>query len=290
MRLLPVSLPVNLSDLELHPRHLRFVEDVIDATRGLILCVGPTGSGKTTTLHSVLRQLNRPDTKIWTVEDPVEVTQYGLRQVQVMPHIGVNFAAVMRSFLRADPDVIMVGEMRDRETAMIGVEAALTGHLVLSTLHSGNSVETVSRLLDLGLDPYNFSDALLLIVAQRLVRRLCDSCKVTYHPTAEEFDELSRRFGGAGLALEGVQYNDDFCLFRGAGCPTCHGSGFVGRLAIHEVLHVTEPVRLLIRQRAMISEISDQANREGLITLVQDGILKVCAGHTDYRQVRVLSH
>src|SRR4030066_538745 len=176
----------------------------------MILCVGPTGSGKTTTLHAALHHINRPDRKIWTAEDPVEITQYGLRQVQGQPKIGFDFAAAMRSFLRADPDIIMVGEMRDFETAKIGVEASLTGHLVLSTLHTNNAPETIVRLLDMGIDPLNFAYALLGILAQRLVKTLCGKCKEQYHPTKDEFKEIVESYGLKAFEKLNIHYNNDF--------------------------------------------------------------------------------
>ena len=181
---------------------------------GMILVVGPTGSGKTTTLHAALHQINRPDRKIWTAEDPVEITQYGLRQVQVQPKIGFDFAAAMRSFLRADPDIIMVGEMRYFETAKIGVEASLTGHLVFSTLHTNSAPETIVRLLDMGIDPLNFADALLGILAQRLVRTLCKSCKELYQPTKEEYDEIVESYCEEAFAKLKIPYNNNFKLYR----------------------------------------------------------------------------
>src|SRR5438046_3840088 len=194
MRLLASNEPIPLDRLGLTERNLRGLRKLADKPYGLILCVGPTGSGKTTTLHSILGYINKPERKIWTAEDPVEITQYGLRQVQVNPKIGFTFAQAMRSFLRADPDVIMVGEMRDEETASTGLEASLTGRLVFSTLHSHSSVETVIRLLDMGLDPFNFADALLGILGQRLVKRICKDCKQDYHPERSEYDELAQAF------------------------------------------------------------------------------------------------
>lgn len=181
--------------MALSARNYNELINIITKPYGMILCVGPTGSGKTTTLHATLNHINRPDRKIWTAEDPVEITQYGLRQVQVQPKIGFDFAAAMRSFLRADPDIIMVGEMRDFETAKIGVEASLTGHLVLSTLHTNSAPETIVRLLDMGIDPLNFADALLGILAQRLVRTLCVKCKEAYRPSKEEFKEIVEAYG-----------------------------------------------------------------------------------------------
>src|SRR5262245_51647108 len=195
MRILTATEPIPIDELCMSERNLRELKRLADMPHGLILCVGPTGSGKTTTLHSVVGYINKPDRKIWTAEEPVEITQYGVRQLQVQPKIGLTFAAAMRSFLRADPDVIMVGEMRDAETAAVGIEASLTGHLVLSTLHTNSSVETVVRLLDLGLDPFNFADALLGVLAQRLVKRICQHCRERYHPARAEFDELARSYG-----------------------------------------------------------------------------------------------
>src|SRR2546430_7189290 len=171
MRVLSSSELTPIDKLDMTPRNVRELKKVAEKPYGLILCVGPTGSGKTTTLHSLLGHINKPDRKIWTAEDPVEITQYGLRQVQVMPKIGFDFSAAMRAFLRADPDVIMVGEMRDEETASTGIEASLTGHLVLSTLHTNSAIETIVRLLDMGLDPFNFADALLEVLAQQLMQR-----------------------------------------------------------------------------------------------------------------------
>ena len=203
MRLLAASTAMPLDTLQMTPRNLREVQRLLALPYGLLLVVGPTGSGKTTTLHAALGSINTPDTKIWTAEDPVEITQYGLRQVQVQPRIGLTFAAAMRSFLRADPDVIMVGEMRDEETAHMGIEASLTGHLVLSTLHTNSAPETVTRLLDMGLDPFNFADALLGVLAQRLARTLCATCKEPYQPSPDFLEELRNAYGAEAFqALE----------------------------------------------------------------------------------------
>ena len=218
MRLLAANEPIPMDKLGFVERNLREVRAAAEKPYGLILVVGPTGSGKTTTLHSVLAHINQPERKIWTAEDPVEITQYGLRQVQVQPKIGFTFAAAMRSFLRADPDVIMVGEMRDEETAATGIEASLTGHLVFSTLHTNSAVETVVRLLDMGLDPFNFADALLAIVAQRLVRRICTDCLEQYHPEQEEFEEMVHAYGADDFQKLNVNYDDDLLFHRGKGC------------------------------------------------------------------------
>src|SRR5712692_5812526 len=195
MRILTASEPMPLDKLGMTERNLSEIKKIAVKPYGLVLCVGPTGSGKTTTLHSILGYINKPERKIWTAEDPVEITQYGLRQVQVQPKIGFTFAAALRSFLRADPDVIMIGEMRDEETAHAGIEASLTGHLVFSTLHTNSAPETLTRLLDMGLDPFNLADALLAVLAQRLVRRVCVDCKEDYHPEKDESDELVHAFG-----------------------------------------------------------------------------------------------
>jgi type II secretory ATPase GspE/PulE/Tfp pilus assembly ATPase PilB-like protein len=290
MRILTASEPIPIDKLGMLDRNLREMKTAAEKPYGLILCVGPTGSGKTTTLHSLLGYINRPDRKIWTAEDPVEITQYGLRQVQVQPKIGFTFAQAMRAFLRADPDVIMVGEMRDEETAATGIEASLTGHLVFSTLHTNSAVETVIRLLDMGLDPFNFADALLAVLAQRLVKRICPECKEEYHPDEDEFAELEHAFGGKEeTAKFGIDYNDDFVLFRGKGCNNCNNSGYRGRAGIHELLVANDPMKRLISNKSRVTEMLTAAKNDGMTTLVQDGILKVLDGLTDLKQVKAVA-
>ena len=217
-----------LTSMGMSERNFRELRAILDKPYGMILVVGPTGSGKTTTLHAALHEINTPDRKIWTAEDPVEITQYGLRQVQVQSKIGFDFAAAMRAFLRADPDVIMVGEMRDFETAKTGVEASLTGHLVFSTLHTNSAPETIVRLLDMGIDPLNFADALLGILAQRLVRTLCKKCKEAYHPDRKEFDEIVQSYGEEQFLKLNIPYDDKFTLYRPKGCDVCDKYGIQG--------------------------------------------------------------
>jgi type II secretory ATPase GspE/PulE/Tfp pilus assembly ATPase PilB-like protein len=252
----------------------------------MILVVGPTGSGKTTTLHAALHHINTPDRKIWTAEDPVEITQYGLRQVQVQSKIGFDFAAAMRAFLRADPDVIMVGEMRDFETAKTGVEASLTGHLVFSTLHTNSAPETITRLLDMGIDPLNFADALLGILAQRLVRTLCKSCKEPYHPTQQEFDEVVDSYGEEDFKKLNIAYSDDFTLYRPKGCDICDKSGYKGRMGIHELLVASDNIKRMIQKHEPVEALREMSMSEGMTTLLQDGIQKSLQGITDFKQVR----
>lgn len=272
-----------LSEMGLSPENLQAVEALVRRPYGLMLAVGPTGSGKTTTLHSMLAQINDVKKKIWTVEDPVEITQPGLRQLQVQPQIGLTFASAMRSFLRADPDVIMVGEMRDEETAHMGIEASLTGHMVLSTLHTNTAPETVTRLIDMGMEPFSFSDALLGILSQRLARQLCGKCKVQYDATPDETDEFSRYIGAD--AVERATTGGVFKLWRADGCVECEKTGYRGRLALHELLVNNDEIRAAIQRKATTGEIRDLAQQAGMQTLLQDGVAKCLQGHTDLKQV-----
>src|SRR5262252_2646392 len=225
MRLLAASEPLPLEALQMTARNLREVRRLIAQPYGLFLVVGPTGSGKTTTLHAALGAINTTEVKIWTTEDPVEITQYGLRQVQVQPRIGFTFAAAMRTFLRADPDIIMVKEMRDAETAHTGIEASLTGHLVCSTLHTNSAPKTVTRLLDMGLDAFNFADALLGVLAQRLARTLCAACKVAVPVSAAQWEELRQAYGAAPWDALGLAGPEGVQVARGVGCAACNQSG-----------------------------------------------------------------
>jgi type II secretory ATPase GspE/PulE/Tfp pilus assembly ATPase PilB-like protein len=285
LRILAAGEPIPLQDLGMSERNYGLLLNMVTKPYGMILAVGPTGSGKTTTLHALLSHINKPERKIWTAEDPVEITQRGLRQVQVLPKIGFDFAAAMRSFLRADPDVIMVGEMRDHETAAIGIEASLTGHLVFSTLHTNSAPETIVRLLEMDMDPFNFADALLGILAQRLVRTLCKDCKQPYRPSREDYDVLARIYSGDFQAL-GFPYTGDLVLHKVNGCPKCENTGYKGRTAIMELLDGTEAIKTLIRGKADVETIREQAVKDGMTTLMQDGIRKVFLGLTDPQQVR----
>lgn len=285
MRILVAGEPIRLDAMGMSERDYELLLSMISKPYGIVLVVGPTGSGKTNTLHSALAHINKPETKILTAEDPVEITQMGLRQVQVQPKIGFDFAAAMRSFLRADPDVIMVGEMRDHETAATGIEASLTGHLVLSTLHTNSAPETITRLLDMGMDPFNFADALLGVLAQRLVRTLCKSCKEPYHPTREVYDSLVRSYDGDFDAL-GFPYTDDLTLYRANGCDECNNTGYKGRTALVELLDGTDEIKSLIQGKARMEELRELAIKDGMTTLMQDGIRKVLLGATDLQQVR----
>jgi type II secretory ATPase GspE/PulE/Tfp pilus assembly ATPase PilB-like protein len=274
-----------LTSMGMSKRNFSEMTAIINKPYGMVLVVGPTGSGKTTTLHAALHEINTPDKKIWTAEDPVEITQYGLRQVQVQSKIGFDFAAAMRAFLRADPDVIMVGEMRDYETAKTGVEASLTGHLVFSTLHTNSAPETIVRLLDMGIDPLNFADALLGILAQRLVRTLCKKCKEPYHPDRSEFDAIVQVYGEEHFHRQNITYNDDLMLYRPKGCDACDNSGYKGRMGIHELLVATDEVKKLVQKHATVEEIREVGMEQGMTTLLQDGILKAFMGNTDIKQV-----
>lgn len=289
MRILAASEPLPLDKMGFSERNLRELKKITEKPYGIILCVGPTGSGKTTTLHSCLGHINRPERKIWTAEDPVEITQYGLRQVQVHPKIGFTFAVAMRAFLRADPDVIMVGEMRDKETADIGIEASLTGHLVFSTLHTNSAVETITRLLDMGCDSFSFADAMLGVLAQRLCKRICKDCKEEYHPPKEEYDELVHGYGPEHWEKLGIKYDNQFKLYRGKGCEVCNKTGLKGRMGLHELLIGTDTMKRMIQSKAKTEEMLKQALQEGMTTLVQDGVEKALQGHTTFKQVKAVA-
>ena len=304
LRILASAKPLPLDSLGMSPYNLSQLKKAVERPYGMVLCVGPTGSGKTTTLHSALSFINTPERKIWTAEDPVEITQAGLRQVQVNPKIDWTFAKALRAFLRADPDVIMVGEIRDNETAQIAVESSLTGHLVLSTLHTNSAPETITRLLDMGMDPFNFADALLAVLAQRLVRRICSGCKTSTPATDEQIAELlndQQHIWGdhpqaptraATLADWTSRYAVDGRLqfFRGTGCAKCANTGVKGRAGVHELLTVSKSVRHLIQQGARAEQIQHHAMGEGMRTLRQDGIEKVLAGVTTIEEVRATSN
>ena len=289
LRILANSMAYKLDEIGLNERNLDILQKVISRPYGLVLCVGPTGSGKTTTLHAALAHVNHPGVKIWTAEDPVEITQAGLRQVQARSKIGLDFARIMRGFLRLDPDIIMIGEMRDRETASIGIEASLTGHLVFSTLHTNNAPETLTRLLDMGINPLNLSDSFLGVLAQRLVRKLCNNCKEPYHPSQEEFEDIQSDYGKEALTKAGHIYNSKIKLFRSLGCEKCSGAGFKGRVGIHELMEGTPEIKQLIKKNATSHDLAVQAFEQGMTTLKQDGIRKVFQGLTDIREVRRVS-
>ena len=287
LRLLASSGPLPLSKLGLRPPVEAEVERLIARPHGLFLCVGPTGSGKTTTLHSALKFINVEGTKIWTAEDPVEISQKGLRQVQVVPHIGFTFAAALRAFLRADPDVIMIGEMRDHETAHMAVESALTGHLVVSTLHTNSAPETITRLLDMELDPFSFADSLVGVLAQRLGRTLCKHCKRDWQPDDVHIGALRSAYGAEAWDRDvAPTLPETLVLQQADGCARCNHTGLKGRIAVHELLVAdNDEMRAAISRRASVSELRDLAIEQGMRTLVQDGVLKVLDGRMSLKQV-----
>ncbi len=286
LRILQKGEMMHLEEMALSPWNYQNLIKLLEKPYGIILCVGPTGSGKTTTLHAGIHRINTPERKIWTIEDPVEITQYGIRQVQVNPKIGLDFARALRAFLRADPDVIMVGEMRDFETAKIGVEASLTGHLVLTTLHTNSAPETIIRLLDMGIDPLNFADSLLGILAQRLARTLCRSCKQAYTPDKDEYDYLAFTYGEEQFAKLNIPYSKDLKFYQPGGCNDCNQTGYRGRVGIHELLVATDNIKRLIARKASVEDLRQAAIQDGMSTLLQDGIKKVIEGITDFEQVR----
>jgi type II secretory ATPase GspE/PulE/Tfp pilus assembly ATPase PilB-like protein len=308
MRILASGEPLPLEKMGFSARNNELIKETVSKPYGLFFVCGPTGSGKTTTLHSILKYINKPDTKIWTVEDPVEITQKGLRQVQINKKAGLDFPTIMRAFLRADPDVIMVGEMRDKETVSIGIEASLTGHLVFATLHTNSAPESINRLLDMGMDPFNFADALLGILAQRLGKRLCGDCKKPHIATADEIKSMLTEFSSElastatwkkdpSAAMKNL-YNEwvklfadpkgQFTLYSPVGCEKCSGTGYRGRVGLHELLIGTDTIKKAIQERARVSELLAIALDEGMRTLKQDGMEKVLQGITDMHQVRAV--
>ncbi|HUW36364.1 MAG TPA: GspE/PulE family protein [Rhodocyclaceae bacterium] len=306
MRILAAGEPIPLDKLGLLPVNLERLRSAVSKPYGLFFVCGPTGSGKTTTLHSVLGFLNKPDTKIWTAEDPVEITQKGLRQVQINKKAGLDFPTIMKSFLRADPDIIMVGEMRDKETTALGIEASLTGHLVFATLHTNSAPESIIRLLDMGMDPFNFADALLGILAQRLAKRLC-KCKQAYTPGPEEMEHFLTEYceemqntatfkrdadaGRAAIRAEWLKTHardGRFTLYQAKGCPLCNDTGYKGRLGLHELMLGSDQVKRLIQEHARVAELLACALEDGMRTLKMDGMEKVLQGETDMKQVRTV--
>ena len=308
MRILASGEPLPLEQMGFSARNNELIKATVTKPYGLFFVCGPTGSGKTTTLHSILKYINKPETKIWTAEDPVEITQKGLRQVQINKKAGLDFATIMRAFLRADPDVIMVGEMRDKETVSIGIEASLTGHLVFATLHTNSAPESINRLLDMGMDPFNFADALLGILAQRLTKRLCKDCKKPHVASADEIKSMLAEYSiemanttswqkDPNAAMKAVYadwtktFGDDkgqILLYEPVGCDKCAGTGYRGRVGLHELLIGTDVLKKGIQEHARVAELLAIALEEGMRTLKQDGIEKVLQGITDMHQVRAV--
>lgn len=298
-------MPVNA--IGLSSDNLDRLLDGISRPHGLFLVCGPTGSGKSTTLHSVLNYLNGTERKIWTAEDPVEITQPGLRQVEVNDKVGMTFSTAMRAFLRADPDIIMVGEMRDHETASTAIEASLTGHLVLSTLHTNSAAESIVRLLDMDMDPFNFADAMIGVLSQRLTRTLCTSCKKAYAPEKRELEFLAIEYCGESMSGDSRSVPNDeevkaqielwrkdfaqkgqFTLYKAPGCLDCLDTGYRGRMGVHELLMNNAEIKKMVLRRAPAAEVHIAAIKAGMHTRKQDGIEKILMGYTDYTQIRTL--
>ena len=304
------NLTLDLEKFGIEPRAERELMEAISNPYGMVLVTGPTGSGKTTTLYSALSKINNGDVNIMTAEDPVEYNLFGINQVQVRTEIGMTFAAALKAFLRQDPNVIMVGEIRDLETGGIAIKAALTGHMVMSTLHTNSAPETITRLLDMGLEPFNVASALNLILAQRLVRRVCSTCKVKYEPDDAEFagakvkrSTTLRALRFTDEALDGAKKNaqpyalpflknlslettiGELPYFKGHGCDACGGTGLKGRQGLYEVMFLTPTIKKLVMQNVDVQQLREGAIDEGMLTLRMDGWLKVLKGVTTLDQV-----
>ncbi len=271
----------SLYDLGLRGSQLKDLEEAITKPYGIILVTGPTGSGKTTTLYSVLSKLNKPGVNIVTLEDPVEYQIEGINQVQINPQAGLTFANGLRAFLRQDPNIILVGEIRDRETTQLAIQAALTGHLVFSTLHTNNASTAIPRLIDLGAEPFLISSVLTASIAQRIVRRVCSHCKISFLPESEVIENIKKILG----PLISQEKERQLKLYRGTGCSECNNTGYLGRIGIFEVLKITPKINKLITKQVPAAEIEKQAIEEGFITMLQDGYLKVLDGITTIEEV-----
>jgi len=279
MRLLDKNTTLlDLQDIGMGPETMRGMDQVIRRSHGIVLVTGPTGSGKTTTLYAALSRINTPDLNILTVEDPVEYQIRGISQMAINPKIGLSFAAGLRSFLRQDPDVIMVGEIRDRETAEIAIQASLTGHLVFSTVHTNDAASAITRLVDMGVEPFLVASSLMAVMAQRLVRRVCQQCREAYRPTAEELKEV-------GLTPDDVGRAGNPTVYRAKGCEACGGSGYRGRTGIYELLMVDDDIRQLTLKNVDSTSIKRSGVQKGMRTLLDDGARKILAGETTLAEV-----
>ncbi|MCP4159142.1 MAG: type II/IV secretion system protein [Deltaproteobacteria bacterium] len=273
IRILPPGGVRPLEEIGFSDENLTVFKKLIKKPHGLILVCGPTGSGKTSTLHSALAKINKPDVKIWTAEDPIEISQKGLRQVQANHDIGLNFVTILKSFLRSDPDIIMIGEMRDDETIRTSIEASLTGHLVFSTLHTNSAAESIARLHEREIDPFNFADSLVCILSQRLVRSLCPDCKIPYSPDKTTLEELD------------IKNNKVIVFYKPNGCNKCSHTGFQDRISIHELLVADDGVKSLIREKATVDKIQEYAVQNRMVTLKEDAVKKILSGVLDVKEV-----
>ena len=292
---------ITLEKLGLKGRAFRLIKEASGKPHGMILSTGPTGSGKSTTLYAILQRINSVEVNIVTLEDPVEYNVEGINQIQVNPKVGLTFASGLRSVLRQDPDVIMVGEIRDTETADLAVQSALTGHIVLSTLHTNSASGVLPRLKDMQVEPFLIASTVNTVIGQRLVRKICDKCKEQYKPSETELASIKECLKNvlpkkddprASEKLEDVGYDNlpfidsgDYNLYKGKGCDNCHGTGYQGRVGVYEVFSITQDLEKLLLQEVTSSEIQNEAVKEGMVTMKQDGYLKALSGITSLKEV-----